>query len=790
MVSKFPLNPSSSSLSSVASSISTTSSSPPHSSSSFPRGRAFHLISTSSISHNFSHIRLRAASQKCQVMAVIKADAYGHGACATALHLATRCGCDAFAVATLEEAVDLRISLRASLATEYHSAAAANTVVKNTKSGNIGSTETVLAATPYVRILVLGPPVNFPECFDTYYYYNIEMMVTGIEVAEALLVWLKDIEGRRQRFFEMRSREVRSELLRSTDDQNAEAAITKKNEQQQQQQQHQRQANNNHNYGNRVHTPVREGTPPIPALPSFDPSPPDLSVPTSKLRRNDDVSATVGGYTGSELAREVRKILVANAAEKNRKNEAVQALQSGSTNGIGNGKVNSGGINTEGDGIDRLQQTTYTWTGKISPSFHDEVMSEESACSFVTPLVPFAKGGPQVVFQGLADVARLSRMRAEREAKQRKNERKEKVDFSLEPIRKLPKIVGNGGANNRIRWHAMVDSGMGRVGFRPDDEEISIDMIQRLVDAEIFHDGGGGTPNVTFSAEEIISSSMASVAVAVGTTSTNIATPSSTIHMFSSPIEFYGMCTHMAEAVDGSDYTKQQMSKFVKLLSAVRKAGIHVPTVHTDNSSALLSESLTHFDPAILLSQKGADTLGYVRCGGGIYGQRPAFPQLRASSTLMASVHHVATVKAGDSVGYDRKYVAASNKRIATITIGFADGYPRELGNGVGRVSIRGSIFHVAGNVCMDMLMVDLRDVDDPIGRTVVVGDMAVLWGPEDIVAAAATSQEEDREEGKMKEGKRKDGLVRLQDLAGTMGTTQSALTCGLNLSRVQRRLI
>lgn len=54
---------------------------------------------------------------------------------------------------------------------------------------------------------------------------------------------------------------------------------------------------------------------------------------------------------------------------------------------------------------------------------------------------------------------------------------------------------------------------------------------------------------------------------------------------------------------------------------------------------------------------------------------------------------HVATVKPGDSVGYDRAYVAHSETRIATISIGFADGYPRELGNGFGRVSIRGATF-------------------------------------------------------------------------------------------------
>ena len=229
------------------------------------------------------------------------------------------------------------------------------------------------------------------------------------------------------------------------------------------------------------------------------------------------------------------------------------------------------------------------------------------------------------------------------------------------------------------------------------------------------------------------------------------------------PIEFYGMCTHMADATSTSDYTNAQITKFKALLRRVRSAGISVPTLSTDNSAALLTTNLTHFDPNELLS---ADTRGYVRTGGAIYGQRPSFPQLRAVSTLLASVRHVATLKKGESVGYDRAYIAPMNVRIATLTIGFADGYPRELGNGVGKVSIRGHLFPVAGNVCMDMLMVELGQ--DEEGAEVVVGDVAILWGPGD--------EEDDK------------GLVRLEDIASTLKTTQSALTCGLDKERVLRQ--
>ena len=229
----------------------------------------------------------------------------------------------------------------------------------------------------------------------------------------------------------------------------------------------------------------------------------------------------------------------------------------------------------------------------------------------------------------------------------------------------------------------------------------------------------------------------------------------------------------MAEASSDSNYTNEQMTRFKSLLKRVRQAGIAVPTISTDNSAALLTTNLTHFDPVELLVQEGVtNSLGYVRTGGGIFGQRPTFPQLRAVSTLTASVRHVAIVEKGESVGYDRTYIAPKSVRIATLTIGFADGYPRALGNGKGKVSIRGAIFPIAGNVCMDMLMVDLGPSDDitGIGSKVCVGDTAFLWGPEN---------ENDSE-----------GQIRLQDLAKILKTTQSACTCGLDKVRVQRQYV
>ena len=117
--------------------------------------------------------------------------------------------------------------------------------------------------------------------------------------------------------------------------------------------------------------------------------------------------------------------------------------------------------------------------------------------------------------------------------------------------------------------------------------------------------------------------------------------------------------------------------------------------------------------------------------------------------------------------------------RIATLTLGFADGYPRDLGNDVGKVSIRGSLYPVAGNVCMDMIMLDLGSVDIDGGgdeSDVIVGDTAVLWGPEQLM--------------EFEECGSGSGLVPLVELATLLKTTQSALTCGLDKIRVRRYYI
>ena len=655
--------------------------------------RAVHKIRSSALCHNYGEIESAANRQRCSVIVVVKADGYGHGAIATALYLADNMGADAFAVATLGEGIALRKAFQQTGPGPVGSVPAKNHVSSlfqnpgddattltyqsgaTTLNTTVGQRRNMRPA--HIRILVLGPPVGFPRCFDDYYHHNIEVMISGPEVATALFEWVCNTDERKRTQVERSAAETKEMALK----------------------------------GSPRHAPR---APPASKLDSRESNVSEASTAENSQESTSNTrchppSATLGNVTGSDLAKEVREILKHQKFAATTMQQQQQAQK----------KVASGAT------------TPSNTTKSVTP-----VASTNDMTSLTASMSTMATGtgnATSQVFGGIEAAAKHSRTRQKAitsEVYLEKGDDEEgtmKTNAPTNGARKTAPLMSV--PRRRLRWHALVDSGMGRLGFRTEpvsrDEQgkrrDSVEIIKELVDLEV---------------------------------------------SMGCPIEFFGMCSHMADANSTSVYTYSQMTKFKSLLKRVRAAGISVPTLSTDNSSALLTTNLTHFDPHELLT---ADTRGYVRTGGGIYGQRPLFPQLKAISTLLASVRHVATLKKGESVGYDRAYIAPMTVRIATLTIGFADGYPRDLGNGVGKVCIRGHLFPVAGNVCMDMIMVELGpagETDSP-GAQVVVGDTAILWGPGD---------EED------------EGLVRLQDIAATLKTTQSALTCGLDKERVLRQ--
>ena len=650
--------------------------------------RAVHRIRLAALSANYNCVEAAANRQQCSVITVVKADGYGHGAIATALYLADVCGADAFAVATLEEGISLRKSFENNppgrwskqLAAAFHTLDphhthgqvpwnAASTIgsYSSTDQESATSEKTARIIRPTrIRILVLGPPVGFPRCFDDYYHHNIELMVSGPEVAIALLAWVADENERKRTQVERSANELKAKALYEPSMPREFTSLASEEK--------------------KAESPLDgDSNSPTPDQPKGHSRTPSFDAQLPRFH-----SSTLGNVSGQDLAREVRALLMQKAS-----NDAIQ--------------------------LHHNQQQPRTAEpaapSTVNSSCENSTSSDSKPLNSVIPTTyPPRVPAASQPFVGIEQAAKLSRIRAF-------------ASNDTSPCR----ANNPNGFRRALRWHALVDSGMGRLGFRTepvqkgDDRRDTVEVIKELVDCEIHG---------------------------------------------AAPIEFFGMCTHMAEASATSDYTQSQIGRFIALLKRVRAADIFVPTVSTDNSTALLTPELTHFDPSQILAQAHASTRGYVRTGGAVFGQRPAFPQLRAVSTLLASVRHVAILKEGESVGYDRAYTAPYDVRIATLTIGFADGYPRELGNGVGKVAIRNSIFPVVGNVCMDMVMVELGPVDDQdgVGATVCVRDTAVLWGP---------LEDEDDE-----------GLVRLQDLATTLNTTQSALTCGLDKIRVRRQFV
>lgn len=132
------------------------------------------------------------------------------------------------------------------------------------------------------------------------------------------------------------------------------------------------------------------------------------------------------------------------------------------------------------------------------------------------------------------------------------------------------------------------------------------------------------------------------------------------------------------------------------------------------NSAALIAKPETRGD--------------WVRPGIMLYGDNPVSDQslpLRAVMTLRARIIALRDISAGESVGYNRRWTSTRPSRIATLGIGYGDGYPRHARNGT-PVWIKGNLAPIVGQVSMDSLTVDISDCGP-----VVVGDEAILWGPE-----------------------------------------------------------
>jgi alanine racemase len=246
--------------------------------------------------------------------------------------------------------------------------------------------------------------------------------------------------------------------------------------------------------------------------------------------------------------------------------------------------------------------------------------------------------------------------------------------FSLEEASGLSRVaVAKGG---RIKVHVKIDTGMGRLGLVTDCGEIS----------------GAAAGLLRNSLEQV---------------EAIVRLPG---------IEPEGVMTHFASS-DSADktYAKKQFEIFVDFIGRLSKRGIEFPVRHAANSGALIDMPETHLD--------------LVRPGISIYGFYPSDEidrskiELKPAMTLTSRVAYAKKVPAGFSVSYGQTHKTRTSTTIATVPVGYADGYSRLLSSR-GYMLVRGQRAPIVGRVCMDLTMLDVGHIPG-----VAVDDEVVVIG-------------------------------------------------------------
>ena len=161
--------------------------------------------------------------------------------------------------------------------------------------------------------------------------------------------------------------------------------------------------------------------------------------------------------------------------------------------------------------------------------------------------------------------------------------------------------------------------------------------------------------------------------------------------------------SHLAASEDKNEaeFTKQQISSFNRVAAKFKKASKDKPWLHLSNTSGVLNYPEAHFN--------------MVRCGIGLYGFGNCAKEdsnLIPIANLKSIISQIHSLTNNDTVGYNRTYKVVGTEKTATIPIGHADGISRQLGNQNGYVYINNKKAPIIGNVCMDMIMVNVTDID------------------------------------------------------------------------------
>ena len=160
-------------------------------------------------------------------------------------------------------------------------------------------------------------------------------------------------------------------------------------------------------------------------------------------------------------------------------------------------------------------------------------------------------------------------------------------------------------------------------------------------------------------------------------------------------------------------FTQNQVQQFMHACDVIKEATGYTFIRHIANSAAIFRHPQFQFE--------------MVRLGIGLYGVDSIAESelsLQPVATLRSTIAQIREVKKGETVGYSRKGMVHKDSLIATVRIGYADGFNRKLGNGVAYVLVKGKPAPVIGNVCMDMTMIDITGIDD-----VIEGDSVEIFG-------------------------------------------------------------
>lgn len=218
--------------------------------------------------------------------------------------------------------------------------------------------------------------------------------------------------------------------------------------------------------------------------------------------------------------------------------------------------------------------------------------------------------------------------------------------------------------NKKAKIHIALDTGMGRIGFLPNE-----DSLNKII--EICSLDG---------------------------------------------LEVVGIFTHFSSA-DEKDkaYTEYQYNKITEFIDRLEATGINIPLKHASNSGAIIDMPNTYLDA--------------VRAGIILYGYYPSNEvsknslSVKPALTLKAKIAHVKEVDKGVYIGYNRTFKTERKSIIATIPIGYADGYIRKLKYD-SKVIVNGKFAPIVGNICMDQFMIDVTDIEN-----VQTGDEVILLG-------------------------------------------------------------